>query len=531
MFSYFPNGIRDCKPSKKISIESLVKEIKNNNTPAIRAIRTLDFNDATYQAKKKKLKEHLSNITPNCTVTYRDDEHITEFSGYMYFDIDHLDNAIVYKAHLIDKYKDHMGMVCISCSGKGISFLTKIENEITRSNFSSIREYICNVIFKDLRLDPKTKIKSNALYVSYDLDCYFNPGAVIHVPEEFIKNEIQKDKKGAIGNIINTPPDCLPTAPFKYNLISISDVITKLKFKTDVEVVHKVFDLRPVEYCEVFLPPDYRIPLGKKHTTFAQIIHNLVHLNPDINPDYIFSYINWLNATRTVPGTHATMHDLIRHFNMIYTGIKKTGILKPKTRIKYFHCRPNTISPLQKKILSRRMTYMYKVYQSINKISLAKQIIETENRKSAIGNIINTSPDCLPNAPIKITQQAVLKVINDLADKKGAKGIGIRTVKTYWNVEPINLDEVLQMENEKVEVTYVPIESHSGTIDSGVMDTQILDETKNVMEPKPTLELTVEEQKYIDELEEMDRKGEERSKEQERIRQWYLDSRTNPMLR
>ena len=525
MLSYFKKGIKDCHPCRKISIETLVKEIKNNDTPTIRAIRNLDFNDINYDTDKKKLKRHLPNITPTCTVSYRNDDSIIEFSGYMYFDIDHIGNAADYKAELIEKYKDHIGMMCLSCSGRGLSFFTKVENEITKSNFASIREYICNIIFKDLQLDPKTKIKSNAWYISYDPNCYFNPGAVVDVPDEFIKDDIHKNEKGAFGNIINTPTDCLPNALFKYNLISISQVINKLKFKTAVVVENKVFDLRPVEYCEVFLPPGYRIPLGKKHKTFAQIIHNLVYLNPDVNPDYIFSYINWLNSYRTVPGTHATMHDLIRYFNMVYTGIKKTDILKAKTRIKYFHSRPNTISPVQIQILSRRMTCMYKMYQSMNKISLAKQILETENKKGAIGNIINTPTDCVPNAPsvTKVTQQAVLKMINNLADKKGVKGIGIRTVKKYWNIEPIDLDEVVQMENEKIGITYVPIDNDSRNVDNGVLDAQILNETEIAIEHKPDAELTADEQRYIDECEERLRRNEERDKEQEMIRKSYLD--------
>ena len=55
MFSYFPNGIRDCKPSKKISIESLVKEIKNNDTPAKKILQTSSGKNDLYVFMKGEL--------------------------------------------------------------------------------------------------------------------------------------------------------------------------------------------------------------------------------------------------------------------------------------------------------------------------------------------------------------------------------------------------------------------------------------------------------------------------------------------
>jgi hypothetical protein len=46
---------------------------RNKDNPIIQKIRNLDPNDIDYEIKKKKLKQRLPNITPNCTVSYRDD--------------------------------------------------------------------------------------------------------------------------------------------------------------------------------------------------------------------------------------------------------------------------------------------------------------------------------------------------------------------------------------------------------------------------------------------------------------------------
>ncbi|GAA4465461.1 hypothetical protein GCM10023093_17670 [Nemorincola caseinilytica] len=500
MFSYFKSGIKDRIPSKKISIEALVKEIKANNNPTIQSIRGLDVNHVDYEATKKKLKEHLPYITPNCTVSKRNDESIIEFSGYMYFDIDDVENASEYKAQLIEQYKDHISLMCISSSGRGLSFFVKIENEITRETFAGIRKYIFTHIFTGIRLDPKVKDKSRAWFVSYDPDCYFNPCAIICVPQNIIDNignSKQVKDKGANHKIYSTSTDCLSTAPYQYKLIPISDVLNTLKFRTDVHVENRIFDLKPVEYCEVFLRPSYRIPKGSKHSVFSQVIHNLVYLNPDVSPDYIFSYINYLNFNRTEPGTAATMRDLISHFNMVYTGIQKTGIISPTTRIKFFHCRPNTISPLQRSKLSKKIIGLYRISETVNRISLAKQVLEAQganDKQSEKGIIISSS------APSKITQKDVHRLINDIAKTKGLKGIGIRTVKTYWNYEPIDMDEVVRIENERMEITYVSAEqgyTNDAVIDDAVksttnrvLDAQIRDQIKNVVHYKAERDLS-----------------------------------------
>ncbi len=457
MFSYFHGKVNETTPSKKISIEALVKEIKKDN-PKIQEIRNLDSSSPDYTKTKDRLKRKLSYITPHCIVSQRNDDDIIDFTGYLYFDIDRLENAIEYKAELIDQYKDAISMICLSSSGRGLSILIKIENEITHNTFRSIREYVVEHIFKDLNLDPKPKSKSNAWYISHDPDCYFNPCAVIEIPEEYIHREeyIPKEvnKKSAIDNINYISPDILPIALFKYEFKKQSEVLNTLKFKTEVPIENRIFDLKPVEYCEVFTYMDYRIPLGKKKSTFQQIIHDLVYLNPEVDLSYIFSHICWLNSYRTVDDTAASVSDIERLFDWTIDSIKMNGC-RPKTRIKYFHCRKNTIPPEEKKQLASKMISRYKRWWSIDVIETAKQYLREQ--KSAIGNINNTLPDILGIAlsEIKVTQQEVCTLINKTADQNGCKGIGIRTIKKYWNEQQIDLEEEIRLKNESIKITYI----------------------------------------------------------------------------
>ncbi len=451
MFSYFNGGIKNCTPNKKITIERLVKEIKANNTTTIQAIRSLDHTTKEYKKKKTELKAKLSYITPNCTVSYRNDENIREFSGYIYFDIDNCEDVQQDKRKLIEKYTEVLSLVCISSSGRGLCFLVKVENEITSQNFHSIRQYLCENVFKELNLDPNTSSISNAWYVSYDPYCFYNTSAVIDIPEHCIR-EIEEKRKSA-DRTINIPhSDIVPGAPYRHRFIDINEVLNVLKFRTEVEVTNRIFDVWPVECCEVRFNRKFYIPDKKKRSVFSQVIHSLLYINPDVQHDYILSYVIWLNDHKTV--TTAERRDVIRWFDTVVRNIETTGEIRPRLKVKYFHCREKTIAPSVKRKLGMRLVNLYKKEEYIYLIGLAKQIIELQ--KSARSTINNSSTDIVPNAPkIRATQQEVWQLINERAALLRVKGIGIRTVKEYWNWEPIGIDEIIKIENERLEITYI----------------------------------------------------------------------------
>lgn len=444
MFSYFTGGISNCTPEKKITIERLVKLIKENNNQTIRQIRTLDNATADYRERKNALKKTLPYITPNCTVTSRNDKSIKEFSGYMYFDIDNCNDAQAEKKKLVDLYPNQISMACLSSSAKGLSFFVKIENEITMSNFRSIRKYLCEVVFNDLAIDPNTSAISNAWYVSYDKDCLYNPSAVIEIPEAYITLE-HKGTKSAKGTIIYPPTDIVSFAPSSFSTVDINEVIRGLKFRTEVQVQNKLFDVYPVEYCEVVFAGNYKIPDGKKRNVIAQVIHNLIYLNPAVDKSYILSYLIWLNKFKTV--TPANWNDVIRWFSSVEQKIRETGELKPKIKTKYFHCKKNCIHPNIREKLARRLANIYRSNETIKKICQAKQIILLQ--KSANSTIIYPSPDIVSFAPsIKATQAEVHNLIKEVATRNGVKAIGIRTIKKYWNSEPLDMDTFVKNENE-----------------------------------------------------------------------------------
>lgn len=149
---------------------------------------------------------------------------------------------------------------------------------------------------------------------------------------------------------------------------------------------------------------------------------------------------------------------------------------------------------------------------SINKVQLAKQILE-EKRKSANDNIINPPSELLPFASFKkVTQKEVHDFIKERSKLTNTKGVSIRTIQTYWNYDMVDVKEIERIENERLEITYIPkdekVESsehvrHVVVIahNSGVLDAEIQDETEKATEHKPEAESMAEQEEYESEFE------------------------------
>ena len=430
MFSYFKNGIRNTSEFDNISIEKLLRLIKENN-PIIDSIRNLDIHTKSYAVNKKKLKRKLHYITPNCTVFYRDKKGIDKFSGYFYFDIDNngkfktKGDVSSYKNFLIDKYKGVIKLLCVSSSGYGLSMFVKVENEISMKNFAEARKYIVDTYFSDLDLDLTTKDESRPWYISNDIDCYYDPISIIEIPEGVLSNIIIPSPdlllsipKGALTNIIIPLPDLLVSAPFKnksykYKFYPISECRNVLKFKTEVSIDNKVIDIKPIEYVELYIPPAYRIPDSQKHNQFSNYIRILFHLNSD-KIDYIFSFMNWVNENRTEIGHKMDFGEFIRYFSMIHLSIEKTGITSHKFRIKNIHIKDNTIDPIQRRIIADRLNGIIKMAASVNTIYEVKEVLG------------------------KVTQKYLFEYIKENSNLS----MSIRTIKKYWNYDRIDIKEI-----------------------------------------------------------------------------------------
>ncbi len=422
-YSYFENGIRDVNPKKNIDFPQLIKIIKNNpKRSLIEQIRMLRFDGDDYY---KTLKDTLPNITPNCIVTKRGlkgnkiDINLKVFSQYIYFDID--EPRVDYKNYIIKKYGHLISMVCISPSCGGVSILFKISNEITKNNFDKIWRYIRFNILKDENVDTKCKDIGRAMYISFDENVYVNYENELSIDEEELYLNIITDisKNSASHPIsISLSSNRLNGAYFK--VIPFDEVLKKINLKTPVDIKNKIVDIIPVEFNEIRIIRKFND--DEKHKKYTSLIHLLVHLNPDIEPDYLFSFMNYLN--NTMSNHRMGFRELVRLFKFVYNSIKNNPDYQYKnkrTRIKSIHFDKEAELTGKEK----------------NKIS---NQLNGKLRKNKSIELIQKTKEYLIQNGIKVTKKSIAL----------HSGLGINTIGRNFNEETTDMDELIQIFNDSI---------------------------------------------------------------------------------
>jgi hypothetical protein len=219
---------------------------------------------------------------------------------------------------------------------------------------------------------------------------------------------------------------CNNTLISLFSIISINKVLPELITETVVEVSNPVVDFKPVEYVKVFIPKV--IKDGTKHVIYTSMIHALVYLNPNIEKEYIFSYLYYVNSRYARPKMEK--REFIRLFNLVYNGIKATGEVYVNKEMKYIHFNPGCNVSIEEKI------------------NISNMINGCKRRNESIQKIINAK-----NELEKLGKKITKKRLADIS------GLSIKTIRAHFNSPLIDMDEVLEMVNDSV-----PINGISNTL-------------------------------------------------------------------
>ena len=430
MFSFFEDGITDTECKKIIGLPELRQLIRNNpNVEKIAELRHLrKIGDDSY----KVLKSRLPNITPNCIVTKRnlDDKHINQtfrqFSQYLYFDFDNQSNPQEYKRYFIEKYGHLVSMVCISSGYGGITALFKVRNQLTLDNFDVVWDKVRNTILSGETVDPNCTGIGRAMFISHDPDVYCNFDNEINVEISVVIND--KDEKR-----VNQSKTC-NEINFRLNspssIISINDILAKIRTRTTVEHPSPVVDFIPLEYTEVYFQKN--IPDGTKHKTYTSMIHTLVYLNPDADRQYIFSYLYFINERHAKPKMEN--RELIRLFNTIYEGIKNTGVTYVNKETKYVHFNPACrLSKAEKILISNMLNGARRKNKTIQRIINAKQLLESNGQS--------------------VTQKCIAEITK----------LSPKTIRTHLHTNLIDIQELVQLINASMpheQISTLSVEVH-----------------------------------------------------------------------
>ncbi len=403
------------QPIKYITLAEFVLLVKNNpNIGFYENLRNLSITD---KPRYDKLKKTLPFITPHVEAIGRKlsgdsfGENFRSFTQLMYFDIDNVENVQSEKQRIINRYGDFVSFVCISPSGRGITIIIQIENEITKDNFSMIWNSIRLNEFREEKVDTKATGIERTMFISSDHDVYYNPDASLAI--DFTMDEKVGNHCNTVGVIfsINLNSHILNSNTItkrKYRIYHIKEVLKVIKTTTQVEVESELVDIKEVEYAKMYIPRI--IPKGKRHLTFFSMINYLLHLNPTIELDYIFSYMWLINNYFTFPKLETK--ELIRHFNSTVEQIHRNQIVYIKFKTRRIHWNYNCcyLNSVDKELIAKRLLGLYTRYKNHIRVSEAIDRLEVEGKK--------------------ITNNAI----------KDITGMDVKTIRNYRDKPSINLE-------------------------------------------------------------------------------------------
>lgn len=421
LFSKFNINLERPIPDEEIDLEKLVLitiSPSNDQKAKIEELRKLKIEN---EEEYRRQKIEMPHVTPACLVKRRKLSKKQDFkanfiaaTGYIYFDIDNVENADLEKEKLIQTYGSLISFACKSLSNRGLSFIVKVTNPINSSqDYEDLWIFLSLNQFKDLNLDPKVKNISRAMMISYDPEPFVNYSNQITIhPKELDEFKKQNAPAGRKKEQANTNPG------FAYFLIPpIYEPEQKLVIETPIQIEKPLVDVFGTEFISAKV---FKIEDDFKHKIYTRLIHILIRLNPEIHPYYMFNYLDFLNREFADPPM--IRRTLIRLFDYVYQSIKNDEEYQfKKLGKKKIHFNQDFIlTKTEKKKIIEQIKGLFRKNLTIARIIEAKQTLQSQG--------------------LKITQKAISEV----------SGIPLRTVKRYYRVDqPYEIEEFLNLKNSE----------------------------------------------------------------------------------
>jgi hypothetical protein len=306
------------------------------------------------------------------------DYNLIALSSYIYFDIDDYPNSQKLKDRFIDEYGHLASLICISCSGGGISIFFKVSNNLKNEHdFLIARQYIIDNILVNEKIDTNAGGIARAMFISSDPDLFFNYENELDIPVELFKKSKKKidncrlEDKISNGGMIRI--HCAPQEPFIPT--PIKEVLEQLILETPVIVENPVVDYNEVNYVEIRF--QYLIKDGLKHKTFTNMTHKLLFLNPSADKHLLLSYLYHVNEEYT-GNKKMELSELIGLFETIYHGATFLGNSKVKPVLKRIHYNKDCDATFNKRKVSGKIRGVLKENETKLKIRAAIEEMEAK---------------------------------------------------------------------------------------------------------------------------------------------------------
>ena len=385
MFSLYEGKINNKIPSKTIDFNTLITIVKTNPYKRdYKVIRTHKKGDIQYNQGKKE----LVRCHPNCVLKYNsisgpDFEKNYEIgSGYIYLDIDNLNNPIEFKKEFILKYKEVVSMVCLSSGGNGLSVLVKINHLITsKHEYKCIIDFLKSQYFEDVEFDSGSDKLSQMWFISHDPNVFVNTEVCIDVTEG-----LKCVDQGIIHRVVsnNTLFYALEKEIMYLSIADInSNLITRTKYNNK-----KAIDIETVPWTDIKIPRV--IKDGNKRRIYTRLIHSLFHLNPEVEPKYVLGYI--YNVNRNCADPKMSYKDLLSLFNMQYGYIKSDHYKYQNYRYKTLHISPDAkLTSSQKSIIANKVNGCIRKNKTKSVIAAAINQFSNKEKDYSVSSISKTT--------------------------------------------------------------------------------------------------------------------------------------------
>ena len=385
MFSLYEGKINNKIPSKTINFKNLISIIKTNPyNKDYKIIRIHKKGDIEYNQGKKE----LVRCHPNCVLKYNSisgpnfEKNYEMGSGYIYLDIDHLDNPLEFKKEFISKYKEVVSMVCLSSGGSGLSVLVKINHLITsKHEYKCIIDFLKSQYFRDVEFDKGSDKLSQMWFISYDPDVFVNTEVCINV-----RDGLKCVNQGIIQTVgSNNTLFYAPEVEIMY--LSISEINSNLITRTQY-TNRKDIDIDTIPWNDIKIPRV--IKDGNKRRIYTRLIHSLFHLNPEVDPKWVLGYI--YNVNRNCADPKMSYRDLLSLFNLQYRYIKSDNYEYQNFRYKSLHINPDlNLTGGQKSLVANKVNGCIRKNKTKSKIAAAINQLSNENKDYSVSSISTMS--------------------------------------------------------------------------------------------------------------------------------------------
>ncbi len=408
-----------------------------------------------------ELKEELPAICYNASFNgYKSLKNTKAIHNLMFLDIDGFtsrEEALAYKADIIKKY-DWILACSLSLSKIGLHVIIMVDKIVDSRDYNSKYDYISKEYFNG-GLDTNSKSLSRFTIIPYDHDIFINDNPIVLLIDSIISKSTSStyiNHNNILGNALSpsnpkstssvyihshsqhnnkkstssagggeviytthtfsspkTINDILSTAARDNGLIFkpvvneelINDPNTPLFFPEGIDVIE----------INLFLYRNNSIPDGRRTRFIGAITTQMIYLNvvsvqqpiPDVRENML-RFIMWVNKKFCAPPL--SYNEVLKSYNSNWKRYENNEIdfTKYYKLKRFFWSQNSTLKGNEKKSVSMTLHHKF------NKEKRLVVLHEVIQQMATNGE--------------KIIQQ----IVADEIKKKGIKGLGITTIKTYW---------------------------------------------------------------------------------------------------